>query len=237
MPAKPNSDVQRVLVVAAHPDDADFGVSGSIAQWCRAGIEVTLLCVTRGEQGAPADADLSAVPALREAEQRAASAELGCTDVRFLEGFRDGWVEPSFDLQREIVRVIREVRPQRLVCQSPQRWYDRLQASHPDHLAAGEASVRAAYPAAENPHAFPELGIPHWHVGEIWLYAHPEPDHVMDITETFAAKVAALRAHASQTAHRTDLEEFLRTRSAEWGRAFGLPEGHLAELFKVMPLN
>lgn len=237
MPAKPDSEIERVLVVAAHPDDADFGVSGSMALWCAAGLEVTLLCITRGEQGAAADADLDAVPAVREAEQRAASAQVGCTDVRFLDGFRDGWLEPTFALQREIVRVIRDVRPQRVVSQSPERWYDRLQASHPDHLAAGEAAIRAVYPAAENPHAFPELNLPHWHVGEIWLYAHPGADHVVDITDTFAAKVAALRSHVSQTAHRDDLEEFLRVRSEITAAAFNLPEGRLAEQFKVLPLN
>lgn len=237
MKPKADAEIERVLVVAAHPDDADFGAAGTIAQWCRQGLAVTLLCLTHGEQGAAEGADLTELPQIREGEQRAASAHLGCTDVRFLNGFRDGWLEPTFDLQREIVRVIREVRPQRLVCQSPERWYDRLQASHPDHLAAGEAALRAAYPAAENPHAFPEIGLPHWHVGEVWLYAHPHADHVVDITGTFAAKVAALRAHVSQTAHRADLEEFLATRSALVAQTFGLGEGRLAEQFKVLPLN
>ena len=159
-----------------------------------------------------------------------------------MEGHRDGWLEPTFELQREIVRAIRDVRPQRVVCQSPERNYDRLQASHPDHLAAGEATVRACYPAAENPFAWPELheeeGLPFWHVGEIWLMAHPTPDHVVDVTDVFDRKIAALKAHASQTAHRGDeLEVFLRRMSGFMGQRMGLPDGRLGEAFKVIPLN
>lgn len=223
--------------MAAHPDDADFGAAGTIATWTKAGIEVTLLCVTHGEQGARPEADISQIPALREREQRAASAEVGVTDVRFLDGHRDGWVEPSFALQRDIVRVIRDVRPQRVLCQSPERWYERLPASHPDHLAAGEATVRACYPAAENPFAWPELGLDFWHVGEIWLMAHPTPTHAVDVTDVFDRKVAALRRHASQTGHRDNLDEFLRGWSVVVAERFGLDEGRLAEAFAVVALN
>ncbi len=234
---RPDTDIDRILVVAAHPDDADFGAAGTIAGWTDAGIEVTLLLVTHGEQGARPDADIRAIPALRAGEQRAASAEVGVHDVRWVEGQRDGWVEPTFELQRCIVEVIRDVRPQRVLCQSPERNLDRLHSSHPDHLAAGEAAMRACYPAAENPFAWPEMGLPYWHVGEIWLMAHPTPDHVVDITENFHRKVAALRAHASQTGHMDDLEGML----AGWARAtaaqFELPTSRLAEAFKVVALN
>lgn len=233
----PDDQIERALVVAAHPDDADFGAAGTIAGWTGAGIEVTLLCVTHGEQGARPDADIATIPALREAEQRAASGQLGVTDVRFLDGHRDGWVEPTFDLQRDIVRVIREVRPQRVLCQSPQRWYQRLQASHPDHLATGEATIRACYPAAENPFAWPELGLDFWKVGEVWLMAHPEPDHYVDITDTFEAKLAALHEHVSQTGHRDDLDEWLAMMGRLTAERGGLPEGHLAEQFAIVPIN
>lgn len=234
---RPDSEIERALIVVAHPDDADFGTAGTAAGWVEAGVEVTILCVTHGEQGAHPDADITAIPALREAEQRAASAQLGITDVRWLEGFRDGWVEPSFDLQRAIVKVIREVRPQRVLTQSPERFYDRLQASHPDHLATGEATIRACYPASENPFAWPELGLPFWHVGEIWLMAHPTPDHAVDITEQFPRKIAALREHVSQTGHRADLEELVAGINYALGELMGLPDGRMAEAFKVITLN
>ena len=238
----PDAEVQRVLVVAAHPDDADFGSAGTLAAWTKAGLEVTLLLCTRGEQGGFDDTARDQMPLIREREQRAASAELGVTDVRFLDGFSDGWLEPSWELQRAIVRVIRQVRPQRVVCQSPQRTLQRLQASHPDHLAAGEATVRAVYPAAENRFAWPELitdeGLEPWKVNELWLTAHAEISHVVDITETFDAKVRALAAHASQTAHQgAGLEEMLRGWNARNAAVGGLPEGRLAEVFAVTRIN
>jgi LmbE family N-acetylglucosaminyl deacetylase len=237
----PDDEVERALVVTAHPDDADYGAAGTIAGWVDAGVEVTLLLCTHGEQGGFDDTPRSEMPAIREREQRAASAELGVTDVRFLDGYSDGWLEPTWDLQRAIVAVIREVRPQRVLTQSPKRMYQRLQASHPDHLAAGEATVRAVYPAAENPFAWPELieqGLPPWHVVELWLTAHDESTHVVDITDQFERKVRALQAHASQTAH---LGDGLRERLLGWNggnaRAAGLAEGRLAETFAVSRIN
>jgi LmbE family N-acetylglucosaminyl deacetylase len=237
---RPDSDIERVLVVMAHPDDCDFSSAGTIAAWTQAGIAVTLLCLTRGEQGAQPDADIASIPARREAEQRAASAELGVKDVRFLDGHPDGGLAPTPGLVREIVHVIRDVRPQRIVSQSPERNYDRIIGSHPDHLAAGEATLRAAYPAAENPFAWPELldeGLALWKVNEVWLVSHPAPDHGVDVTETFHRKVAALEQHASQTGHRSDLEAMLR----QWGelnaQTIGLDEGRCAEMFKVVVVN
>ncbi len=234
---KPDTEIERILVVAAHPDDADFGAAGTIASWTDAGIAVTLLCCTHGEQGARPDADIQAIPALREQEQRAASAELGVSDVRFLDGFRDGWLTPGFELQRAIVEVIRDVRPQRILCQSPERNYERIRSSHPDHLAAGDATIRAAYPASENPFAWPEMNLPFWHVGELWLMAHPTAHHVIDVTGQFDRKVAALKQHASQTAHNTELEAMLRGWGEAVGRTHSLPDGHLGEVFGIVPIN
>ncbi len=237
---RPDSEIERVLVVMAHPDDCDFAAAGTVAGWTKQGIEVTLLCLTRGEQGAQPDADIAAIPALREAEQRAASAELGITDVRFVDGYADGSLTPTPALVREIVKVIRDVRPQRVIGQSPERNYERIYGSHPDHLASGEACVRAVYPAVQNPFAWPELleeGYDVWHVREVWLVAHPVPDHDVDITDTIDRKIAALQQHHSQTGHRDDLEPMLRDWAAMNGRAAGFPEGRLAERFKVVPVN
>ena len=151
---------------------------------------------TRGDQGGAPDEDMSLMTARREEEQRAASAELGVTDVRFLDGYRDGWLEPSHSLQRDIVRVIRQVRPDRILTQSPERNWDRLFASHPDHLAVGEATIRAVYPASENPHAWPELvteeGLAPYKVPEVWLMGHHTQTVTVDITDVFEKKVAAL---------------------------------------------
>lgn len=233
-----DSPVSRVLAVAAHPDDLDFGAAGTVAQWTASGLEVTYLLCTRGDQGGFDDTPRDDMPAIREAEQRAAAKAVGVTDVRFLEGFRDGWLDPTHELQREIVRVIRQVRPERMLIQSPERNWDRIGASHPDHLAAGEAAVRAVYPAARNPFAYPELlhdeGLEPWVVRELWLMADPRPTHTVDITHTFDRKLDALHAHRSQTSHMDDLEGMLRgwgTRTAAEG---GLPGGRLAERFRLV---
>jgi len=239
---RPDKEIQRVLVVVAHPDDCDFGAAGTIAGWVDAGLSVTILLCTHGEQGGFDDSNREQMPAIREREQVAASAALGVKDVRFLPGHRDGWLEPSWELQRQIVEVIRDVQPQRVLIQSPERWYDRIQASHPDHLAAGEAAVRAIYPAAENRYAWPELierqRLEPWHVNEVWIMAHPEMTHVVDITDTFGRKVAALQAHASQTGHMSDqLEDFLSGWGSGVADMFGLGQGRLGECFHIMDLG
>jgi LmbE family N-acetylglucosaminyl deacetylase len=237
----PDSEIERALIVVAHPDDVDFGAAGTVSTWVDAGIAVTYLLCTRGDAGGFDDTPRSAMPALREAEQRAAAEAVGVSDVRFLDGYGDGTLEVSQGLIRDISRVIRQVRPRRVLTPSPERWWERLGASHPDHMAAGEATVRAVYPAARNPFAFPELlgeeGLDAWTVPELWLMAHPSADHPVDITETFPRKVAALRAHVSQTSQHEDLEGMLRTWSGLTATRFGLPEGHLAEVFRVIPIG
>jgi len=236
----PDDEVERVLIVAAHPDDIDFGAAGTVATFVDAGLAVTYLLCTYGDQGGFDDTPREQMPAIREAEQRAAARAVGVTDVRFLDGYRDGWLEPSFELQRDIVRVIRDVRPQRMLIQSPERNWQRIQASHSDHLAAGEAAIKAIYPAARNPHAWPELisdeGLEPWSVSEVWLMAHQGSTHLVDVTDTFARKLAALQAHVSQTAHMgEDLEKLLRQWSTAIAAEAGWPEGRLAEAFTVVP--
>jgi LmbE family N-acetylglucosaminyl deacetylase len=236
----PSSDdpPARLLAVAAHPDDLDFGAAGTTAGLVAAGTEVTYLICTRGDQGGFDDTPREQMPILREKEQREAAAALGVRDVRFLEGFRDGWLEPTPDLVEQIVRVIRQVRPNRIFAASPERNWERIGASHPDHLAVGEATIRAIYPAARNAFAFPHLladeGLEPWTVPSTWLLAHPRPDTYIDITDTFATKLAALRAHVSQTAHNPDLEGMLRGLAERTAEAGQLGPGRMAEAFRAI---
>jgi LmbE family N-acetylglucosaminyl deacetylase len=236
-PTGPAEHVERALCVVAHPDDLDFGSAGTIATWTSAGTEVTYCILTDGDAGGFDETPRDQMGPMRQEEQRAAAAAVGVTDVRFL-GHPDGRLEPTLDLRRDIARVIRQVRPQRVLTSSPERNWDRIAASHPDHMAAGEATMRAVYPDARNPFAFPELladeGLEAWTVSEVWVNPSPRADHAVDVTDVVELKFAALKSHVSQVGHVEDLEKFV----TEWMRVtaerFDLPEGRLAEAFHVV---
>ena len=233
----PDSEIQRILVVMAHPDDCDFGAGGTIAQWTSQGIHVSYCIITNGDQGGEESGiPLEEMPQVRQKEQRDAGRALGVSEIQFL-NYRDGWLFPTIELRKDIVREIRRAKPDRMVIQSPERNWDRIGASHPDHLAAGETAIQAVYPDARNPFAFTDLraeGFEPWRVREVWVTGSPNPNHFVDITETFDKKMAALHSHVSQTAHNKELENMVR----EWGQrnaqANGLPEGRIAEIFQVM---
>jgi len=232
-----DADVTRVLSITAHPDDVDFGASGTVAAWVAAGVTVTYCIITDGDAGGfdPA-VPRSEIPGIRRAEQVAAAAAAGVADVRFL-GYRDGELTVSHGLRRDLSRVIRQVQPQRLLIQTPERNWERIPASHPDHMAAGEAAIQAVYPDARNPFAHPSLlddeGLEAWSVSEVWVMGHPTLTHYVDITDTFDRKIAALRAHESQTGHLEQLEDFIRGWATRNAAAAGLPEGRLAEAFFI----
>jgi len=236
-PPKPAEHVERALCVLAHPDDVDFGSAGTVASWTTAGTEVTYCVVTDGDAGGFDETPRDQMPVLRRAEQQAAASAVGVSDVRFL-GYPDGRLELTLGLRRDISRVIREVRPQRVLTSSPERWWERIGASHPDHMTVGESTLRAVYPDARNPFAFPELladeGLEAWTVSEVWLGASPRADHAVDVTDTVAQKFAALRSHVTQVSHNPDLERFVTGWMAQTAQRFGLPEGRLAEAFQVV---
>ena len=233
----PDEEIKRILVVMAHPDDCDFGAGGTIAQWTSRGIEVSYCIITNGDQGGEAsDFPLEEMAQVRQREQRAAGQELGVENVTYL-NYRDGSLFPSLELRKEIVREIRRAKPDRMVVQSPERNWERIFASHPDHLAAGETAIQAVYPDARNPYAFTDLkdaGFEPWRVRELWITGSPQPNHYVDITETFPKKMAALRAHVSQTAHNNELEEMVRSWGEKNAEANGLPNGRIVEIFKVV---
>jgi LmbE family N-acetylglucosaminyl deacetylase len=233
----PRTDVERALVITAHPDDVDYGAAGTIATWTRAGIEVRYVVATSGDAGGfDDDFPRAEMAALREREQRDAAAAVGVTEVTFLH-YPDGQVYPTLELRRDLSREIRRFKPQRVLTQSPEINWERIYASHPDHRAVGEAALNAVYPDARNPYTFPELreaGFEAWTVPELWMMAGTQPNHYVDVTDTLDAKIAALRAHKSQTAHNDGLEDMIRgwlTANAHEGN---LPEGRLAETFHLI---
>ena len=234
-----DAQIGRVLAIAAHPDDLDFGAAGTIAAWTSAGIEVVYCIVTDGDAGGFDESfPREEMAPLRRAEQTAAAKAVGVHDLRFL-GYPDGRVEATLGLRKDLARVIRQVRPDRVLCPSAERNYARIGTSHPDHRAVGSAALDAVYPDARNPFTFPELvadeGLAAWIVPEVWIAGGvPAPNHYVDVTETFPRKVAALRAHQSQTGHLPDLEDRLRERLTRMAAQGGLPEGRLAEGFQVL---
>lgn len=193
------------LVVAAHPDDPDFGVAGSAARLARDGHAVHYLMLTSGDAGSE-DPAVSPVDLmrLREAEQETAGRILGLSSVRFLR-YPDGELEATIEVRKALVRVMRELKADVVLCQDPRSLVDddSTYLNHPDHRAAGQAALDAAFPAAGNPSAFRDLlaeGLKPHKVREVWLYftGGQHLNHFVDITETLEVKIEALAAHTSQ---------------------------------------
>ena len=234
-------EVQRALVITAHPDDVDFAAAGSVANMTDAGIEVTYCLVTDGDAGGfDQTIPRPQMALLRREEQTRAAKEVGVENLIFL-GFGDGRVEYNLELRCALSRVIREVRPQRVLVQSPELNLLRIYASHPDHLATGQAPIAAVYPDARNPFAYPELlseGHEPWTVPEVWVMgigSAPGPNlHVEDITENLDRKIRALLRHETQIQDPTRIEEMVRSWTAATATQFGLAEGQCAETFQVV---
>lgn len=243
MTNQPEQELEkRALVIMAHPDDAEFGSAGTVAQWVRDGWEVHYLVVTDATGGGSDEATEVGAEArelianTRKAEQREAARILGLTGVEFLD-YPDGVLEPTITLRHDIVRVIRRIRPSRVICPSPERRWDPyvIGRYHPDHLAVGVAALAAIYPASQNPWDFPELlleGLPPHKVREVWITGAPQNNHWVDISDTLDIKIEALRAHHSQLGENfSQVEENVRHWSGENGKKYDVQaaeEFHLA---------
>jgi LmbE family N-acetylglucosaminyl deacetylase len=226
------SPLERVLVVISHPDDAEFGAGPTIAALTAAGARVDYVVTTDGSKGTD-DPNVrpEELAATRMAEQRAAADILGVTDIVHL-GYPDGYLAPSLDLRRDIVRQIRRYRPDLVITQNPQRRLDHNPfIGHPDHLATGEATLAAVYPAARDHLNFPELWteerLEPWKVRQVLLTGVEEPNLWIDVSETFDTGIRSILAHVSQVEPET-VEERMRERA----RTIGEPQGiGLAQAF------
>ncbi len=232
-------EVERALVIVAHPDDAEFWAGGTIARWTDAGVAVTYCVLTNGELGG-FDESLPRenMPRIRRTEQQQAAAMLGVKDVRFFGLAECELRSGDMQLRRELVALIRQVRPQRIITWSPEWNWQRFRSCHPDHRATGEIALSAIYPDAGNQFAHMPLreeeGLEAWTVREAWLINSPQVNHYVDITETFERKVVSVRLHKSQTGNRQDLAAELRERIATNTAAAELPADRLAEAFQVV---
>jgi LmbE family N-acetylglucosaminyl deacetylase len=215
----------RVLVVAAHPDDVEFGAGGTVARWTGEGATVRYLLVTRGDKGSDdPDADVDALVETREREQREAAAELGVSGVDYLD-HPDGQVEPTLALRERITYAIRAFRPEIVMTHDPTVVFVNNEwVNHPDHRAVGQATVDAVFPTARDPLNFRDHlrdGLEAWKVAELYLWSTNEANQIVDIGETIERKVAALAHHASQFRHFDDVARWVRRRSEELGERAG----------------
>ena len=230
-------EIERALVVIAHPDDVDFGAAGTVATLTDAGAHVTYCLVTDGDAGG-SDRAVSRhdMAMMRRREQTEAARHVGVSDLVFL-GHGDGRVMPTLQLRADISAVIRRVRPRVVISQSPERNLDRIYASHPDHLAAGEATLCAVYPDARNPFAFPELfeeDLEPWAVDEVWVMAGMSGPNAVDVTAAVDRKIAALMCHVSQHPDPERTATLVRDWMTGAAKQLGLPDGAAAETFHVV---
>lgn len=228
-------ETKTILVIIAHPDDADVHAGGTLARWVDEGHQIRYLIFTSGDKGHDEPAiTREQVIALRRAEQQAAADILGIRQVTFLD-YDDGdlaWAGPQ--LVEDITRFIRELRPEVVLTHDPYAGVPRYLTYqlHPDHRALGFAVIDAVYFRAPGHLFYPEqvaAGLQPHRVGELYLFMGDQVDDYIDISATFERKLAAIRAHASQWEHHPDLEDFFRRRAESVGAAQNLP---LAEAFK-----
>jgi LmbE family N-acetylglucosaminyl deacetylase len=230
---------RRVLVVAAHPDDPEFLFGAAVARFARDGAEVGYVVCSDGANGSrDADAPRETIAATRYEEQRTAARELGVEEVVFL-GFPDGRLSPTDGLRTAIAREIRRARPELVITHFPRRALDiPIEASHPDHIAVGEATLDAVFPDAANARALPELlreGLQPHRVREIWIPGYERTDHWVDATDFMERKIAAIRCHRSQVSGDDPRESLAWVYG--WMRGVGKQAGYAyAENYKRITL-
>jgi LmbE family N-acetylglucosaminyl deacetylase len=227
----------RVLCVMAHPDDVEFGAAGSVALWVDQGAEVTYVIVTDGSTGT-ADTGLvgGKLAEIRREESIRAAKVVGVENVIFL-GYRDGYVEPTLDLRRDLAREFRKARPQRMVTMDPQSLPGGWFVNHPDHRAIGQSALDITVTAGTTPGHFPELledGYEPWRgLREIYLFGPGGGPIAVDITDSVDRKIEALRCHESQVGD-WDVATMMRGWMAQNGREHGYQYAELFQQFGTM---
>jgi LmbE family N-acetylglucosaminyl deacetylase len=230
---------RRVLVIMAHPDDAEFGSAGTLAKWALDGAELRYVICTSGDKGSSdPDVDPRELACTREQEQRDAARVTAGRDAEVVcLRYEDGMLQVTHELERDLAREIRRFRPHVVVCQDPTRLFSgKNYINHPDHRAAGMAAVNAIYPKARDPHTFPELlmeGLQPWKMAEVYLAGANEPDTWFDVSDTLDIKLEALRQHRTQLQDPERVFQIVRQRLAETGQEKGYA---FAEAYKHMVL-
>ena len=229
------TDVNRVLVIMAHPDDPDFTCGGTMIQMAQQGIEVTYMILTNGDKGNHnPEITHEELVILRKREQRAAAAAQGVKQVLFM-GEEDGFLQPSRELRKRVVREIRRIRPELIVCMNPDRYLvGGGYINHPDHRNAGLVALEAIFPASDNMMFFPELAdegyTPH-KISQLYVVGGSDPGLEIDITDVVERKVAALLNHVTQF---KDIETAQKRWLEHWGEEQEDGRKRYVERFQVM---
>ena len=224
---------ESAMVIVAHPDDAEFTMAGTVAAWTRAGCRVTYVVCTDGNAGSHEPGmTRERLAEIRRSEQRAACSILGVRDVVFL-GYDDGELQPTMELRRDLVRAIRQYKPEVVLTGDPTALFSGdYYINHPDHRAAAQAALDAVAPASEMPLLWPELGAPH-RVRRVYVYGNDQANVWIDLADTIEQKIAALRQHASQMGD-WDPTEMIKEWNAETGQEKNLA---YAEKYRVIILQ
>jgi len=223
---------ESAMLIMAHPDDAEFTMAGTVARWIRAGCRVIYVICTDGNAGSHEPGmTRERLAGIRRAEQRAACAVLGVSEVVFL-GYDDGQLQPTLQLRRDLVREIRRFKPEVVLTGDPTAvFFGDDYINHPDHRAAAQAAVDATAPACAMPLLWPEVGPPH-RVRQVYVLGS-HPNLWVDISETIEQKIAALKQHRSQMGD-WDPTEMIKAWNSENGREKGLS---FAENYRVISLE
>jgi LmbE family N-acetylglucosaminyl deacetylase len=210
---------QKILVILAHPDDPEFFCGATLAIWAKAGHNIHYFLMTNGNKGGGPDITPEQLVPIRQVEQQKAAEMIGVKSVNFMD-LEDGYLVPSLDLRREIVRLIRREKPDVLVTCDPTllySWFGRV--NHPDHRAAGQVVLDAVFPAAGNSHFFPELinneNLQPHTPREVWVSLAANPTVTMEVTNAWEIKIKALEEHKSQVGDLATFEQRMRARHTE----------------------
>jgi len=211
------SEKQNILVILAHPDDPEFFCGGTLVRWAQAGHHIRYYLLTCGDKGRNdhnKDIPGDLLCEMRQDEEHAAAAVIGAKSVQFLNR-EDGTLVPDIELRRDVVKIIRQLKPDILVTCDPQNLFASYGLNHPDHRAAGQVVLDAVFPAAGNDLFFPELlaeGHPPHMPKEVWVSLTNQPNVTIDITDTWPVKLNALKEHKTQIGDPVKFEERMRSR-------------------------
>jgi LmbE family N-acetylglucosaminyl deacetylase len=233
-----SSGVKKFLVISPHPDDSDFGASGTIAKLIKEGNAAEYLIISDGSKGShKVGFGGEKLAQMRKEEQQAAAALAGAQQVIFLEEI-DGEIENTHQLRKKIIAAIRIAKPDIVLSFDPSSLlFENMYRSHRDHRIVAEAVFDAVYPGVGNSSYFPELineGILPHQIQEVWFFASPRPNKWLDIKEYMDLKVQIVLSHKSQFDDRQTIEYLLRNKAKEEGRLNKLA---FAECFRVVDFS